>query len=214
VPNGIDLARVDAPVLPAELAAARATLGETDGRRVVVVVARRKDQDVLLAALNAVGPPTLVACVGVEPDAQLLARAAAIPSRHRAVFVPFVPRPLAYYRLADVAALPSRIEGLSQTMLEAMALGVPVIASDAGGNPDLVTDSVTGLLVAPLDPQAWAVGLSRMLAPTDFAQRLARAGRTLVRREFTLERTALRTETVYGEALARRAQLLRRDAPM
>lgn len=214
VPNGIDLARVDAPVLPAELAAARATLGETNGRRIIVVVARRKDQDVLLAGLQALEPPTLVACVGVEPDAQLLARAAAIPSRHRAVFVPFVPRPLAYYRLADVAALPSRTEGLSQTMLEAMALGVPVIASDAGGNPDLVTDGATGLLVAPLDPHAWAAGLTRMLASPDLAHQLARAGRTLVRREFTLERTALRTETVYGEALARRAQLLRRDAPM
>ena len=214
VPNGIDLARVDAPVLPAELAAARAALGEVGGRRIVAVVSRRKDQHVLLAALPGVEPPTLVACVGADPDAELVARAADLPSRHRAVFIPFVPRPLAFYRLAEVAALPSRIEGLSQTLLEAMALGVPVIASDAGGNPDLVTDGVTGRLVAPLDPGAWADALSALLGPRALAQRMAHAGRALVRREFTLERTALRTEAIYREALARRAQLLRRDAPV
>jgi glycosyltransferase involved in cell wall biosynthesis len=214
VPNGLDLARVDAPVLPAELAAAHAALGETGGRRVVVVVARRKDQHVLLAGLSGVERPTLVACIGVEADAELLARSAALPSRHRAVFVRFVPRPLAFYRLADAAALPSRIEGLSQTLLEAMALGLPVLASDAGGNPDLVTDGVTGVLVAPLDPNAWARALTRVLDTPGLAQKMAQAGRTLVRREFSLERTVQRTEAVYGDALARRAQLLRRDAPV
>lgn len=214
VPNGIDLARVDAPVLAAELAAARAALGDIGGRRVVAIVSRRKDQQVLLAGMAGVEQPTLVACVGVEPDAELQARAADLPSRHRVVFIPFVPRPLAFYRLADVAALPSRIEGLSQTLLEAMALGIPVIASDAGGNPDLITDGVTGRLVAPLDPGAWADALSAVLGPPALAQRMAHAGRALVRREFTLERTAQRTEAVYREALARRARLLRRDAPV
>lgn len=214
VPNGIDLARVDAPVLPAELATARAALGDIDGRRVVAVVSRRKDQHVLLAGMAGVAQPTLAACVGVEPDAELQARAAELPARHRVVFIPFVPRPLAFYRLADVAALPSRIEGLSQTLLEAMALGLPVAASDAGGNRDLVTDGVTGRLVRPLDPAAWADALAALLGSPALAQRLAQAARALVRREFTLERTAQRTETVYREALARRAQLLGRDAPV
>ena len=214
VPNGIDLARIDAPVLPAELAAARAALGDIGGRRVVAIVSRRKDQHVLLAGMAGVEQPTLVACVGVEPDAELQSRAADLPSRHRAVFIPFLPRPLAFYRLAEVAALPSRIEGLSQTLLEAMALGLPVVASDAGGNRDLISDGVTGRLVPPLDPAAWADALSALLGPPALAQRLAHAGRTLVRREFTLERTAQRTEAVYREALEHRAQLLRRDAPV
>src|SRR5262245_29375352 len=214
VPNWIDLARVDAPVLPAELAAARAALGDIGGRRVVAVVSRRKDQHVLLAGMAGVEHPTLVACVGVQPDAELQARAADLPSRHRVVFVPFVPRPLAFYRLADIAALPSRIEGLSQTLLVAMALGVPVVASDAGGNRDLVADGVYGRLVPALDPAAWADALAALLGPPALAQRLALAARALVRREFTLERTAQRTERVYREALERRTRLLRRDASM
>lgn len=203
VPNGIDLVRVDAEPDTAELAAARASLGDVGTRRVVAVIARRKDQDVLLAALPAVSTPVLLACVGVEPDAPLRALAAAVPERHRVVFVPFIPRPLAYYRLAAVVALPSRIEGLSQTLLEAMALGLPVVASDAGGNADLVSDGRTGLLVPPLDPAAWAAALTRLLDEPEQAARLAAVARAQVRREFTIARTAERTELVYREALQR-----------
>jgi glycosyltransferase involved in cell wall biosynthesis len=207
VPNGIALERVDAPVPPGDMAAARAALGPVDGRTVVAVVARRKDQDVLLRALPAVGPPVLVAMVGVDTDRTLLELAATLPQRHRVVFVPLSDRALAFYHLARLAALPSRIEGLSQALLEAMALGLPVMASNAGGNPDLISHDVTGLLVPPLDPGAWARALDRLLTNHDDANRLARAGRELVRREFTIERTAERTEGVYREALDRR-QLL------
>jgi len=188
-------------------------LGDVDGRRVVVVLARRKDQDVLLRALLRVEPPVLLACVGVAAEPELATLAALLPERHRAVFVPFVPQPLPFYHLAAAAALPSRIEGLSQSLLEAMALGVPVAASDAGGNADLLQDGATGLLVPPLDPDAWAQALTRLLGERDLAERIARGGRQLVRREFTLERTALRTEVVYREALGRRTRFAPRGRP-
>ncbi|MEX2155416.1 MAG: glycosyltransferase family 4 protein [Gemmatimonadales bacterium] len=207
VPNGIDLARVDAEPAGPEVAAARAALGTSDGRAVVVVVARRKDQQVLLHALPALEWPVTVALVGIRPDRELLAAQAAVPPRHRVVFVPFTERPLAFYRLATVAALPSRIEGLSQALLEAMSLGVPVIASAAGGNPELVHPGETGLLVPPLDPAAWTRALDQMLSDAEFRARVARGGRALARREFTMGRTAERTEVVYGEALARRRLL-------
>jgi L-malate glycosyltransferase len=204
VPNGIDLSRIDAEPAAADLAEARAALGDVGARRVVAVIARRKDQDVLLAALGSVESPVLLACVGIEADATLLARAAALPQRHRAVFIPFVPRPLAFYRLAAAVALPSRIEGLSQTLLEAMALGLPVVASDAGGNPDLIRGGRTGLLVPPLDAAAWAGVLTRLLDDPGSAARIGAAGRVVVRRDFTIGRTAERTEAVYREARERR----------
>jgi L-malate glycosyltransferase len=207
VANGIDLARVDAPVPAEDLAAARAALGETGDRPVILVVARRKDQDVLLRALALLERPAVLACVGVAADAELAALAAALPPRHRAVFVPFTDRPLAFYRLAAAAALPSRIEGLSQALLEAMALGLPVLASAAGGNPDLIVPEATGVLVPPLDAAAWARALERLLGDGPGRARLAAAGRAQVRREFTLERTAEQTEAVYEDALARRALL-------
>lgn len=205
VPNGIDLERVEAEPSAQDLAAARATLGGGDsGRPVVAVVARRKDQQILLRALPALERPVTVAFVGIRPDEELAAAQAAVPDRHRVVFVPFTERPLAYYRFATVAALPSRIEGLSQALLEAMSLGVPVIASAAGGNPELVYPGETGLLVPPLDPAAWTRALERMLGDDDFRGRVARAGRALARREFTMSRTADRTEVVYREAIASR----------
>ena len=204
VPNGIALERVDAPVPPHDLAAARAALGDPGGRPVVAIVSRLKDQHVVLQALPSVERGVVVACVGVEPDGRLRALAQSAPARHRVVFVPLIDRPLAFYHLAAVAALPSRMEGLSQALLEAMALGLPVVASAAGGNRDLVRSGETGLLISPLDPAAWAAALEQMLGDGEASRRLGQAGRTLVRREFTLERTVERTELVYREALARR----------
>src|SRR5207249_2544104 len=68
----------------------------------------------------------------------------------------------------------------------------------------LVRAGATGLLISPLDPAAWAAALEQMLGDGEASRRLGQAGRTLVRREFTLERTVERTELVYREALARR----------
>ncbi len=203
VPNGIDLARVETPPSPEELALAESALGNS-GRPVVAVVARRKDQQILLRALPALERPVTVAFVGIRPDDELAAAQAAVPERHRVVFVPFTERPLAFYRFATIAALPSRIEGLSQALLEAMSLGVPVIASAAGGNTELVYPGETGLLVPPLDPAAWTRALDRMLGDDAFRTRVARAGQTLARSEFTMSRTADRTEVVYREAIASR----------
>jgi glycosyltransferase involved in cell wall biosynthesis len=203
VPNGVDLARLDAPIPPKDVAAAGAALGDPGGRPVIVCVARRKLQDVLLRAAVMIERPVTVACIGVEQDAELAALAAALPERHHAVFVPFTERPLAFYHLAAVATLPSAIEGLSQGLLEAMALGLPVVASAVGGNPELVIDGRTGFLAPPRDARAWAERLSRLLGDPALADRLGHAGRAMVRQSFTLERTAQRTETVYREAVAR-----------
>lgn len=207
VPNGIDLTRIDLPVAPSDLATARAALGEGGDRPVVLCVARRKLQDVLLRAAARIERPVTIACVGVEPDADLAAVVRELPERHRAVFVPFTERPLAFYHLATVATLPSEIEGLSQALLEAMSVGLPVIASDVGGNPELVSDGRTGLLAPPRDVAAWAERLQRLLGDEALRERLGQAGRALVRQAFTLERTAQRTEVVYRDAVARRPLL-------
>ena len=204
VPNGIDFARVDAVPSPSAMSGAAAALGDVAGRPVIVVLARRKDQHILLEALTAVERPVVVACVGIEPDAELRALGARVPPRHRVVYVPFTDQPLAFYRLATLAALPSRIEGLSLALLEGMGLGLPVVASRAGGNPDLIRSGETGLLVPPLDPRGWAAALERMLGDAAFAARAGSAGRDFVRREHSLDRMVERTEAVYREAMERR----------
>src|SRR2546423_270306 len=105
VPNGIDCERVDAPPSDAELAAARAALGDPAGRPVVLVLARRKDQHILLQGLAALQRAVLVACVGIEPDPELRAIEGRVPAQHRVVYVPFTDRPLAFARLAGEIGL-------------------------------------------------------------------------------------------------------------
>jgi glycosyltransferase involved in cell wall biosynthesis len=204
VPNGIDLARVDAVPSAEDVAEATAALGDARGRPVIVVLARRKDQHILISGLTWLSRPVVVLCVGIEPDAEIRVRLNAVPERHRVAFVPFTDAAQAFYRLATVAALPSRIEGFSLSLLEAMAHGLPVVVSNAGGNPDLVTHGETGLLVPPVNPRAWADALEHVLGDPVLAGKLGCAARARVRQEYTLDRTVERTEGVYREALSRR----------
>ncbi|HYM81983.1 MAG TPA: glycosyltransferase family 4 protein [Candidatus Limnocylindria bacterium] len=204
VPNGIRLERLPEPS-ESMLHETRKALDAGD-RPVIAVLSRRKDHDVLLEAMRSAKHPACLVLVGLEPDERLQTLAEAVPKRHRVVFVPFTSDPIRFYRIAHIAALPSRIEGLSQALLEAMALGLPVVASNAGGNPDLIEHERTGLLVPPRLPHAWAQALDRLLEDHALRARLAEAGRSLVRREFTIARTTERTEDVYRQALARRGQ--------
>jgi glycosyltransferase involved in cell wall biosynthesis len=95
--------------------------------------------------------------------------------------------------------------GITGTLREAMAMGKPVIASSAGGNPELVENGRSGLLVPPRDPEALAAALSRMMDEPGLASRLARGGRERVEREFTAEKRLDRIEALYGRLIAERA---------
>jgi len=203
VPNGVDLARVDRPSTDAELDTARALAGWRPWRRTVGVVARRKDHDVLLEALARLAEPLTVALLGVGPDPGLAALAAAAP-QHEVRCIPFRPDVLPFYRLFDVVVLPSRAEGLSQALLEAMALGLPVVASRAGGNVDLVSHEEDGLLVAPRESGAFAAALARLLGDATLRRRLGERGRRTARERFALRRTVRLTEAAYRAALAQR----------
>ncbi len=203
VHNGVDLARVDREVSAAELDTARLLAGWRPWRPTVGVVARRKDQDVLLRALALVPQPLTLALVGFGPDPELGALAAAAP-QHEVRCVPFRPDVLPFYRLFDVFVLPSRAEGLSQALLEAMALALPVIASRAGGNVDVVRDGEDGLLVPPRDPGAFAAALARLLGDVALRRHLGERARRAARERFPLEATVRQTEDAYRAALAQR----------
>jgi glycosyltransferase involved in cell wall biosynthesis len=103
----------------------------------------------------------------------------------------------------DVFALTSRSEGLPVSILEAWAAGVPVVASAVGGVPELIADGETGLLFPPGDEAALADCLERLLADRGLAERLARAGRERVEREFSLARMAETYQRLYREEYER-----------
>lgn len=201
IPNGLVAERVDRAATPAAVEEWRARVGWDRERRTLGIVSRRKDQAVVLAALAQVRTPVRLVLAGAGQDEALAEAASALPARHAVVVLPFVPDVRPLYELLELVLLPSRMEGFSQALLEAMALGKPVIASAAAGNLDLVTDGVDGLLVAPTDPAAWGAAIERVLADPALSGRLGAAGRRTARETYPLERTVARTAALYRDVL-------------
>ena len=96
--------------------------------------------------------------------------------------------------------------GITGTLREAMALGVPVVASAAGGNPELVVNGESGLIVAPRDPAALAAAVRRLLTEPGLASRLSRGGRDRVEKGFSSEIRVDRIEALYTRLIAERAR--------
>ncbi|MBA3894865.1 MAG: glycosyltransferase family 4 protein [Gemmatimonadales bacterium] len=202
IPNGLVPARVDRPVSDRALFEWKDRIGWEPGRRTIGIVSRPKDQPVVLDALGLVRTPVRLVLAGVDPGGSLATRARAVGAPHTVVCVPFTTEVAPLYRLLEVALLPSRMEGLSQSLLEAMALGKPVIASAAGGNPDLIRHETDGLIVPPLDPAAWAAAIERLLADPALAAALGEAARHTARVTFSLDRTVTRTLELYRSLAA------------
>jgi sugar transferase (PEP-CTERM/EpsH1 system associated) len=87
----------------------------------------------------------------------------------------------------NVFVLPSLAEGISNTLLEAMASGLPIIATNVGGNPELVVDKITGLLVPAGDPASLAAALGELFADPARAAELGQAGCARVKTEFSID---------------------------
>ena len=98
---------------------------------------------------------------------------------------------------ADIFVLPSHSEGVSRSLLEAMALGLPVVVSEAGGSPEVVQHEVNGLLVPVKDPQALAQALRRLLDHPPLAARLGQAAAQRVAAVFSLERLGQELNALY-----------------
>ena len=102
----------------------------------------------------------------------------------------------------DVAVLPSYREAQGLSILEAMALGRPVVASAVGGIPEMIDHGRTGLLVPPREPDILADAITRLLTDHPYADTLGKAGRTLVEERFCAELMVREVETIYDEAVA------------
>ncbi len=105
-------------------------------------------------------------------------------------------------RALDLFVLPSTAEGISNTILEAMATGLPVIATDVGGNPDLVAPDVTGTLIPCSDPDALARAVEQYLNNYELMTTQGANGLRRVREEFSLDRMVEAYLAVYDELLA------------
>jgi glycosyltransferase involved in cell wall biosynthesis len=201
--NGVDLSRYEQQeaccTLPEEY-------GMEPGSQLVGVVARLEPEK---------GHPTLLEAwprvLRRVPDAYLLivgegsrregleAQARELRVAHRVVFTGRRDDVPAVTAALDVAVLPSYREAQGLSILEAMALSRPVVASNVGGIPEMIEDGVTGLLVPPHDAEALAGAITRLLRDHPYADTLARAGHDLVHDRFCIELMVEAIQTIYDE---------------
>ncbi len=178
-------------------------------RRVLLSVGRLEQQkgfDRLLTAFSALSdrhPEWVLVVLGQGGlDATLKSQAAALGLAERVVLPGAVGNVGEWYEAADLYALTSRFEGFPNTLLEAMAYGVPAVAVDCETGPrEIVRHEVDGLLVPQNDPEALVAGLERLMS--DQVLREQFAGRASeVRERFAVERIAGEWEVVFGKVVS------------
>jgi glycosyltransferase involved in cell wall biosynthesis len=201
IANGLDFERVQPRQPGARL------------RKVIVVanLRREKGHDVLIDAAAEVlrrFPDAEFEIVGGGPELEtLLAHAEARRVLHAFTFLgqrDDVPARLA---AADIFVLPSRSEAFPNAALEAMAAGLPIVASGVGGIPELIADGTTGLLVPPGDAPAVADRLCRLMTDPGLASRLGAAARAEALARYSFDRMVAAFEALYLTELARRGVL-------
>jgi L-malate glycosyltransferase len=119
----------------------------------------------------------------------------------RVVFAGFQPEVAPYYRAMDLSVLTSLSEGFSISILESMSHGLPVVATRVGGNPELIVDGETGILVPPRDPQAFADAVVRVLEAPSLRSSLGRLARRRVQDHFSLPIVTRQYEALYRQVL-------------
>jgi glycosyltransferase involved in cell wall biosynthesis len=207
IPNGVDL-EYFRPALD----------GGQTREAVVGCTARlhpKNDHATLLEAfarLTDRGVPTRLLLVGGGAEAgRLAALASALGIDRQVEFTGEQPDVAGFLRRMQIYVQASVAEGMPNSILEAMASALPVVATAVGGTPDLVLDGRTGLLVPPRDPGALARALDALLADGALRARLGRAGRERVEQHFgerlMLERVEALLDRLVAERLGKRFQL-------
>jgi glycosyltransferase involved in cell wall biosynthesis len=171
----------------------------------------RKDFDLFLAVAREVvvahNIPARFLVIGGGRDAtRLQHQAADLVASGVVEFAGRVNEILCICRRADVGVLLTTSvhgEGISNSIMEYMASGLPVVCSDNGGNPELVVDGATGFLVPVGGLDQTVDAIVRLLSDRSLARRLGDAGRARIREEFSVARMAARAVAIYDECRAK-----------
>jgi glycosyltransferase involved in cell wall biosynthesis len=193
IPNGLNLA--DFPPAPSPV----------HGRPFTVAFLGRLTQEkgvpILLGAVESMKDGSNIQWL-VAGDGPFRANveAATQQADSRLHYLGFRENVLPLYHSSDLVVMPSLSEGHPMTALEAMACGLPVVASRVGGLPEIVIDGETGVLVPPDDVGALTGALRALASDPRAARTMGAAGRRRVETEFTLERMLARVVAVYQSA--------------
>jgi glycosyltransferase involved in cell wall biosynthesis len=206
IPNGIDLGHFR-PAADNEKQALRRTLGLGVAPVVLYVgrLSQEKNPAGLLAAWELVRrefPDAQLVIVGAGPLEGLLRSSVADGTAAGSVrIVGASDDVLSWYRASDLFVLPSLIEGLSNSLIEAMACGLPVVSTRVSGSEDVFAAGNIGELVATGETEALADGIGRLLADPDSRRRCGAIAREVAEAHFSLTAVTRRVTRVYAEIL-------------
>jgi glycosyltransferase involved in cell wall biosynthesis len=198
------------PASDAQRAQLREQLGIGSCQAVILSIGRfsreKGHADLLqaLAQLRPLSPDWKLVLVGTGPERDALRQLAGMLGiSERVVFAGFYPDVTGFYGIADLFVLPSRSEGSSNVLLEAMMAQVPIVATSAGGNPEIVRHEDTGLLVPVGDQAALASAIARLLRERQLASRFVSSAHARVTSEFSVDSYRRRLAGLYAEALGK-----------
>lgn len=194
---------------PARLEALRGEIGLPERAPVIGTVgalASHKDPLTLVRAFarlprSGADPARLLFVGDGELRGAVLAESVSLGVAPRVVVTGFRENPHEWLALLDLFVAPSRLEGLNTSILDAMSLGLPIVATRAGGIPEIVEDGKSGVLVPPGDAAALSAAIAGLLEDPARALSLARAARTRSE-SFRETRMVEETEAVYRELLS------------
>lgn len=211
VPNGVDVAAIDAARPGPEV---RRELGLPEGVPVIGLVGRldhwgkgHKELFEAVVGLKASHPVQALIVGGGRREAEVRQLAASLGLAESVHFLGQRHDVPDLLHAMDIFVLPSYSEGVSLALLEAMAAGLPVIATAVGGLPEVVEDGETGLLIPPKDADALAGALERLLADPALVQRLGANARAQVRENYSLDRLGREINEIYGELVEKKLKI-------
>ncbi len=181
----------------------RADLGIKSEDFVIGCVSRMKNQIQILQALTKISEPVTVIFCGIEKNESFDEIIDKFTTPHRILFLGQIPegQVLDYYPLFDLKILASTQEGLSQSLLESMALGVPVIATAAAGNLDLIQDEENGLLFDNEDIDQLARNINSIRHNPLLKDELIKNGKETALVRFNIEKTLKRYEEYFSHLI-------------
>jgi glycosyltransferase involved in cell wall biosynthesis len=204
--NGVDVSYLSG--IDADTRGVKAELGIPQDHFLVIHVGnftpKKRHEDLLQGAKLVLGqrPKVSFMLVGTGPLEQAMKdRARELGIQSNIVFTGLrtdVPRLMA---ASDMFVLPSQFEGLPISLLEAICVGKPVIASRVGGVAEVVEDNVDGLLIEPLRPDMLAEKILSLLSKPELGQGLVENGRRRVKEQFSIERMVHDMESLYDKVL-------------
>jgi len=202
IPNGVDTGRF-APLAPAQKKALRSRLALPAEARIVIFVGRlapEKRVDLLTGIWRSVRqavPRALLLILGSGPEEAGLKQRAG----DGILFLGSQPDVTPYLQAADLFVLPSAAEGLSLALLEALACGLPVIATSVGGNPEVIRHLETGWLTPPDDPPALTEAIVTLLEDEKLQSKLRENARAHAVQNYSLVKMADRLLDLYRQVL-------------